>query len=100
MLLANTAEAGGGMEGFGVPSNMDFYGGGSVGMTSQDGACGSIANPTGCAQRRICKNWYKPMPAGIIVHRAPAHFLGGSARCCRLGRSTAARRWRLAHEPA
>lgn len=48
MLLANTAEAGGGMEGFGVPSNMDFYGGGSVGMTSQDGACGSIANPTGC----------------------------------------------------
>ena len=48
MLLANTAEAGGGMEGFGVPSNMDFYGGGSVGTTSQDGACGSIANPTGC----------------------------------------------------
>ena len=48
MLLANTAEAGGGMEGFGVPSNMDFYGGGSVGMTSQDGACGSIANPSGC----------------------------------------------------
>lgn len=48
MLLTNTAEAGGGMEGFGVPSNMDFYGGGSVGMTSQDGACGSIANPTGC----------------------------------------------------
>lgn len=48
MLLANTAEAGGGLEGYGVPSNMDFYGGGSVGMTSQDGACGSISNPTGC----------------------------------------------------
>ena len=48
MLLANTAEAGGGMEGFGVPSNMDFYGGASMGMTSQDGACGSISNPTGC----------------------------------------------------
>lgn len=52
MLLANTAEAGGGMEGFGVPSNMDFYGGGSVGMTSQDGACNAVENSlstsTGC----------------------------------------------------
>lgn len=46
--MANTAEAGGGMEGFGIPPNMDFYGGGSIGTTSQNGACGSIANFTGC----------------------------------------------------
>ncbi|QTR48597.1 outer membrane beta-barrel protein [Candidatus Thiothrix anitrata] len=48
MLLTNAAQAGGGLEGFGVPSNMDFYGGGSIGMASQDGACGSIANAKGC----------------------------------------------------
>lgn len=43
VLLAGTAEAGGGLEGFGVPSNMDFYGGGSAGMTSQGGGCSSAS---------------------------------------------------------
>lgn len=48
MLLANTAEAGGGMEGFGVPSNMDFYGGGSVGMTSQPVGLAMLPHAPSC----------------------------------------------------
>jgi len=47
-LWASTAHAGGGMEGFGVPSNMDFYAGGSIGMASQDGACNTLSGSTGC----------------------------------------------------
>ncbi|MDD5394570.1 MAG: outer membrane beta-barrel protein [Thiothrix sp.] len=47
-LWASAAHAGGGMEGFGVPSNMDFYAGGSVGTASQDGACNTLSGSTGC----------------------------------------------------
>lgn len=46
--MANTAYAGGGLEGYGVPSNMDFYGGGSVGMAKQDGACRLINGGSDC----------------------------------------------------
>lgn len=48
VLLAQTAYAGGGMEGYGVPSNMDFYGGGSIGMAKQDGACRLINGGSNC----------------------------------------------------
>lgn len=47
VLLANAAYAGG-LEGFGVPSNMNFYGGGSVGMASENGACNATAGATNC----------------------------------------------------
>lgn len=47
-LLLNTAHAGGGLEGFGVPSNMDFYGGGSIGSSSEDGACDAVNGTTSC----------------------------------------------------
>lgn len=48
ILLADTAFAGGGLEGYGVPSNMDFYGGASVGMARQDGACRLLAGGNNC----------------------------------------------------
>ncbi len=48
VLLANTAYAGGGLEGYGVPSNMDFYGGGSMGMAKQDGSCRLLNGSTNC----------------------------------------------------
>lgn len=48
-LLANTAaQAGGGMEGYGIPPNMNFYGGVSAGGVQQDGACQPIANTENC----------------------------------------------------
>lgn len=47
-LLVNTAYAGGGLEGVGVPSNMDFYGGASAGMASTDGACNAVIDATSC----------------------------------------------------
>lgn len=44
-LLANGVYAGG-MEGYGVPSNVSLYGGASVGISSHDGAC--AADTTDC----------------------------------------------------
>jgi opacity protein-like surface antigen len=48
MLVANTAQAGGALAGVGIPDNMDFYAGGSMGLSSQDGACSSLSNPITC----------------------------------------------------
>lgn len=48
VLLTKIAYAGGGLEGYGVPSNMDFYGGGSVGMAKQDGACRLLNGGSNC----------------------------------------------------
>ncbi len=46
-LLANTAFAGG-YEGYGVPNNMTFYGGASVGGIDQEGACDTVDNSRDC----------------------------------------------------
>ncbi|MEN9500764.1 MAG: hypothetical protein RI964_49 [Pseudomonadota bacterium] len=46
-LLANAAYAGG-MEGYGVPDNMTFYGGASIGGVNQDGACDVVDNTHDC----------------------------------------------------
>lgn len=51
MLLTNIAEAGGnGLEGYGVPSNMEFYGGGSIGSASQDASC-TLDNSKSCSDK-------------------------------------------------
>lgn len=47
-LMVNAAYAGGGLEGFGVPSNMDFYAGASAGMSSEDGACNMVDRTDSC----------------------------------------------------
>lgn len=46
-LLANTAFAGG-MEGYGIPSNISVYGGASAGMATNEGACLADATSTDC----------------------------------------------------
>lgn len=48
LLAANNTHAGGGMEGFGVPSNMNFYIGASAGTAAQDGACDVLDNQNAC----------------------------------------------------
>lgn len=46
-LLANVANAGG-MEGYGVPSNVSLYGGASAGMANQEGACSAANASSNC----------------------------------------------------
>lgn len=46
--MVNAAYAGGGLEGFGVPSNMDFYAGASAGMSSENGACDMVDGTSSC----------------------------------------------------
>ena len=47
-ILSNVVYAGGGLEGYGVPHNVTFYGGASVGAVEQDGACNVVDNTTDC----------------------------------------------------
>jgi outer membrane autotransporter protein len=56
------------MEGFGVPSNMDFYAGGSVGMASQDGACNTLSGSTDCTDSGM---GYKVFAGAQLKPNAP-----------------------------
>lgn len=93
-LLANMAYAGG-LEGYGVPSNLSFYAGGSVGTTSQDGACGAITadeefiSSTGCNDS---DTGYKAFVGTRISPKANPHMLptlGAEAGYIDFGESTA-----------
>lgn len=70
-LLANAANAGG-MEGYGVPSNISVYGGGSIGMATHEGACLAANASDGCedsmgAYKAFAGVRASPNPNGFVV---------------------------------
>ena len=98
-LLANTAFAGG-MEGYGVPSNVSLYAGASAGMASQEGACVADSTSTDCKdtdgghkffaglRATPSRSGYLATPGGIIPSNS-LPTLGVEAGYIELGESTA-----------
>jgi opacity protein-like surface antigen len=93
-LLANVVYAGG-MVGYGVPSNLSFYAGGSAGTVSQKGACGAVNNAEDFLSSNECNDsntGYKVFAGTRISPRAnPQKFpsLGAEAGYINFGESTA-----------
>lgn len=98
-LLANTAFAGG-MEGYGIPSNISVYGGASAGRVTNDGACVADATSTDCKDSATGSKYFAGVratpnsqgflatPTGVIPS-ASLPTLGVEAGHMELGESTA-----------
>lgn len=100
LLTASSVHAGG-MEGYGVPSNMAFYGGASAGMSQYDGACAASSTSNECedsssgykvfAGVRLSPNQHSRVmgPGGISVPTASLPTLGAEIGYIDFGESTA-----------
>lgn len=98
-LLANTTYAGG-MEGYGVPSNISAYAGASAGIASHEGACLADSTSTDCEDTSTGhkvfagvraapnNNGFIATPAGVVP-AASLPSLGLEAGYLDLGESTA-----------
>ncbi|MGB5599756.1 MAG: outer membrane beta-barrel protein [Thiothrix litoralis] len=100
MALWANATFAGGMEGYGVPSNVSLYAGASAGMASQDGACVADSTSTNCEDSATGSKFFAGLRAtpnhngflatpGGVIPSASLPTLGIEVGHMDLGESTA-----------
>lgn len=88
-LIATTAHAGGGLEGYGVPSNMSFYAGVNTGVAQQAGACDAAPNGKECDKTDKGYQMYGGLRLEPMTRQPNVPSLGIEAGYIDFGKSTA-----------